>query len=45
MHDGLTLTFKEAILRHGGEASAVITAFNALLPVAQNKIITFLKSL
>jgi len=45
MHDGLTFTFSEAILRHGGEADGVTTAFNALLPLAQNKIITFLKSL
>ena len=45
MHDGLTFTFREAILRHGGEADGVITAFKALLPLAQNKIITFLKSL
>jgi CxxC motif-containing protein (DUF1111 family) len=45
MHDGLTFTFKEAILRHGGEAGMVIAAFRALLPPAQNQIITFLKSL
>ncbi len=45
MHDGLTLTFTDAILRHAGEATGVITAFKALTPLVQNKIITFLKSL
>ena len=45
MHDGLALTFKEAILRHGGEASGVRASFQALLPLLQNQIITFLKSL
>jgi CxxC motif-containing protein (DUF1111 family) len=45
MHDGLTYTFNEAILRHGGEASGVRAQFQALSPTQQNQIITFLKSL
>jgi len=45
MHDGLTYTFKEAILRHGGEASGVRAQFQLLPPMQQNQIITFLKSL
>ena len=45
MHDGQTLTFKEAILRHGGEASGVRASFQALPQLLQNQIMVFLKSL
>jgi CxxC motif-containing protein (DUF1111 family) len=41
----LLLTFKESILRHGGEAGGVRAQFQALSPTQQNQIITFLKSL
>ena len=45
MHDGLTLTFNEAILRHAGEARGVTSNYRALSATQQSQIITFLKSL
>jgi CxxC motif-containing protein (DUF1111 family) len=45
MHDGTSLTFTDAILRHGGEARGVISNFRGLSGTQQNQIITFLKSL
>jgi CxxC motif-containing protein (DUF1111 family) len=45
MHDGLSLTFNEAILRHRGEASAVTSNYNSLTTAQKNQLITFLKSL
>jgi CxxC motif-containing protein (DUF1111 family) len=45
MHDGHTLTFNEAILRHAGEARGVTSNYRVLSATQQNQIITFLKSL
>jgi CxxC motif-containing protein (DUF1111 family) len=45
MHDGLSLTFTDAILRHAGEARGVTNNFRGLSSTQQNQIITFLKSL
>jgi CxxC motif-containing protein (DUF1111 family) len=45
MHDGESLTFTDAILRHGGEATFVTNNFRSLSGNQQNQIITFLKSL
>jgi CxxC motif-containing protein (DUF1111 family) len=45
MHDGQTLTFNEAILRHAGEARGVTSNYRALSATQQSQIITFLKSL
>jgi CxxC motif-containing protein (DUF1111 family) len=45
MHDGASLTFNEAILRHAGEARGVINNYRALTSTQQNQLITFLKSL
>jgi len=45
MHDGLSLTFTESILRHGGEATGVINNFRALSTTERNQIVTFLQSL
>jgi CxxC motif-containing protein (DUF1111 family) len=45
MHDGTSLTFTDAILRHGGEARGVISNFKGLSGTQQNQIVTFLKSL
>ena len=45
MHDGELLTFTDAILRHGGEATFVTNNFRALSGNQQNQIVTFLKSL
>jgi CxxC motif-containing protein (DUF1111 family) len=45
MHDGESLTFNEAILRHGGEASAVVGRYQLLTPAQKRQLITFLESL
>ena len=45
MHDGESLTFNQAILRHNGEAHNVIVAYMALSNPDKNKLIKFLKSL
>ena len=45
MHDGASVTFMDAILRHGGEAEIVRQNFEALTPQEQTNIIIFLESL
>jgi CxxC motif-containing protein (DUF1111 family) len=45
MHDGLSLTLREAILRHQGQASAVIRNYSELSPTRKQQLITFLNSL
>ena len=45
MHDGASLTFREAILRHRGEASIVTGHFERLSHADQEAVIEFLKSL
>ena len=45
MHDGLSLTFTDSILRHAGEATGVINNFRALSNTQRNQIVTFLQSL
>src|SRR5580700_3390011 len=45
MHDGASLTFRDAIVRHHGEASHVTTQFEKLTRGDQEAIIEFLKSL
>jgi CxxC motif-containing protein (DUF1111 family) len=45
MHDGESLTFNEAILRHGGEASAVRARYQLLTPTQKMQLISFLESL
>jgi CxxC motif-containing protein (DUF1111 family) len=45
MHDGESLTFTDAILRHDGEARGVITGFRSLTNDQRNQIVTFLQSL
>jgi CxxC motif-containing protein (DUF1111 family) len=45
MHDGDTLTRNEAILRHAGQATAIINNYNALSATQKNQLITFLNSL
>jgi CxxC motif-containing protein (DUF1111 family) len=45
MHDGLALTFTDAILRHAGEATAVINTFRSLSNAQRNQIVAFLQSL
>jgi len=45
MHDGGSLTFRDAIVRHRGEASEVIERFHKLHKGDQEAVIEFLKSL
>jgi CxxC motif-containing protein (DUF1111 family) len=45
MHDGLSVTRTDAILRHLGEASGVTFNFILLSDVQKNQLITFLNSL
>src|SRR5437762_9979019 len=45
MHDGASLTLRDAIVRHRGEASGVSKRFGKLTQSDQEAIITFLKSL
>lgn len=45
MHDGASLTFRDAILRHRGEASNVTERFENLSEADQSDVIEFLKSL
>jgi len=45
MHDGESLTFTDAILRHAGEATTVINRFRALTANQRNQIVVFLQSL
>jgi CxxC motif-containing protein (DUF1111 family) len=45
MHDGLTLTFNEAILRHAGEASQVRARYQALTATQKKQLIMYLESL
>jgi len=45
MHDGESLTFNEAILRHAGEATQVHNRYAALTVPQKRKLISFLESL
>ncbi len=45
MHDGESLTFKEAILRHAGEATIITNRFVYLTPTQKKQLIIFLESL
>jgi CxxC motif-containing protein (DUF1111 family) len=45
MHDGLSFTREEAILRHAGQAAAVTAAYRALSPQEQAALVAFLNSL
>src|ERR1700733_143077 len=45
MHDGASLTFRDAIMRHSGEAAHVIKQFEKMKREDQEAIIEFLKSL
>ena len=45
MHDGESLTLREAILRHQGEAAAVTAAFQTLTEQQKRQLIMFLESL
>jgi len=45
MHDGETFVFRDAILRHAGEASAVRARFQLLTPTQKQQLYTFLETL
>lgn len=45
MHDGASLTFRDAILRHEGEAAQVTQQFAKLKPKDQEALFDFLRSL
>lgn len=45
MHDGASLTIRDAILRHDGESRFVINNFRALSNAQKNQLLTFLSSL
>jgi CxxC motif-containing protein (DUF1111 family) len=45
MHDGLSLTIEDAILRHKGQAEGVRLKFEALSDSQKRQLLTFLKSL
>ena len=45
MHDGKSLTFEDAILRHGGQAEVVKLLFLALNNAQKNRLLAFLGSL
>ena len=45
MHDLKSLTLKNAILRHGGEAQEVVGRFRNLTPKEQQQLLIFLNSL
>jgi CxxC motif-containing protein (DUF1111 family) len=45
MHDGLSLTFTDAILRHGGQATTARNNFTSLDSTSRANLIAFLRSL
>jgi len=45
MHDGASLTFNDAILRHAGQATGVINSYRNLSNTQRNQIAAFLRSL
>ena len=45
MHDLLSFTRNDSILRHGGEATGVINNYRSLSTTQKNQLITFLQSL
>jgi len=45
MHDGLSFTKQEAILRHAGQASAAKNNYNALSQAQKDRVLAFLDSL
>jgi CxxC motif-containing protein (DUF1111 family) len=45
MHDGLSLTKRDAILRHGGQAARVVQEFKGLSETEATQLVAFLSSL
>jgi CxxC motif-containing protein (DUF1111 family) len=45
MHDGKSVTYHRAIMRHGGEASEIAEKYKKLSPVEKEQLQQFLDSL
>ena len=45
MHDGVTVTLRDAILRHAGESSQATRDFRRLAPKDQDAVLEYLRSL
>jgi CxxC motif-containing protein (DUF1111 family) len=45
MHDGQSVTLRDALLRHAGEASGAVQRFKELGAGEQEQLLTFLRSL
>lgn len=45
MHDGLSFTLQEAIMRHAGQAASATRSYSALTTAQKNQLIAFLNSL
>ena len=45
MHDGLSVTLEDALLRHGGEATLTVARYLFLNPTQKANLLAFLKSL
>ena len=45
MHDGKSVTYHQAIMRHGGEASDVVQSYVRLTPIQKEQLRLFLNSL
>ena len=45
MHDGKSITYHQAIMRHGGEASRVVQNYVDLTPIEKDDLRAFLNSL
>ena len=45
MHDGKSVTYHQAIMRHGGEASDIVQNYLSLTPIEKEQLRLFLDSL
>jgi CxxC motif-containing protein (DUF1111 family) len=45
MHDGLSMTKREAIQRHAGQAAGVTQQYNSLSETEKGQLLAFLNSL
>jgi len=45
MHDGVSVTFHDTIMRHAGEPKFVIDYYRALTNIQKNQLLAFLRSL
>jgi CxxC motif-containing protein (DUF1111 family) len=45
MHDGVTVTVRDAIFRHAGEAAQAVKDYRKLSPRDQDAVLEFLRTL